>query len=99
MDCGPYIGTKYVGIMKYLYQGITYYFIDNLDYDCFYPYGQVRWDIERFTFFDKAVLSMLPIVGFQPELIHCHDWQTGLIFVYLKNDFQGNPFSWVRKRL
>ena len=93
MDCGPYIGTKYVGIMKYLYQGITYYFIDNLDYyDCFYPYGQVRWDIERFTFFDKAVLSMLPIVGFQPELIHCHDWQTGLIPVYLKNDFQGNPF-------
>ena len=93
MDCGPYIGTKYVGIMKYLYQGIMYYFIDNLDYyDCFYPYGEVRRDIERFTFFDKAVLSMLPIIGFQPELIHCHDWQTGLIPVYLKNDFQGNPF-------
>ena len=100
MDCGPYIGSKYVGIMKYLYQGITYYFIDNLDYyDCFYPYGEVRWDIERFTFFDKAVLSMLPIIGFQPELIHCHDWQTGLIPVYLKNDFQGNPFFWGMKTI
>jgi starch synthase len=95
MDCGPYIGSKYVGVMKYLYQGITYYFIDNLDYfDCFYPYGEVRWDMERFTFFDKAVLSMLPIIDFQPELIHCHDWQTGLIPVYLKNEFQGNPFFW-----
>lgn len=93
MGCGPYIGEKYVGVMQYKYQGITYYFIDNLDYfECFYPYGETRWDMERFTFFDKAVLSMLPVVGFKPDLIHCHDWQTGLIPVYLKTEFSGSPF-------
>ena len=87
MGCGHYIGEKYVGVMQYVYQGITYYFIDNLDYfECFYPYSDTRNDMERFTFFDKAVLSMLPLIDFKPDLIHCHDWQTGLIPIYLKSD-------------
>ena len=95
MGCGPYIGDKYVGVMEYEYMGIHYYFIDNLEYfECFYPYGDVRYDMEKFTFFSKAVLSMLPLIDFKPDLIHCHDWQTGLIPVYLKNEFQGNPFFW-----
>ncbi|MCR4781836.1 MAG: glycogen synthase [Lachnospiraceae bacterium] len=100
MDMGPLIGRAYVGVMKYVYQGITYYFIDNLHYfECFYPYSETKWDMEKFTFFDKAVLSMLPIIGFQPELIHCHDWQTGLIPVYLKNEFQGDMFFWGMKTI
>ncbi len=95
MGCGPLIGERYVGVMQYKLNGITFYFIDNLDYfECFYPYGETRWDMERFTFFDKAVLSMLPVIDFQPDLIHCHDWQTGLIPVYLKTEFQANPFFW-----
>lgn len=95
MACGPYIGEKYVGIMKYEYEGITYYFIDNLEYfELFYPYSDTRWDMEKFIFFDKAVLSMLPVIDFKPDIIHCHDWQTGLIPVYLKNEFQANPFFW-----
>ena len=84
--------------MQYEYQGITYYFIDNLEYfECFYPYGDTRYDIEKFIFFDKAVLSMLPLIDFQPDIIHCHDWQTGLIPVYLKTEFAGNPFFWGMK--
>ncbi len=95
MGLGHYIGEKYVGVMIYRYQGITYYFIDNLEYfECFYPYSDTRYDIEKYTFFDKAVLSMLPVVDFQPDIIHCHDWQTGLIPVYLKTEFSGNPFFW-----
>ncbi len=98
MSAGKYIQDKYVGVLKYEYQGITYYFIDNQEYfDSFLPYGDVRYDIEKFTFFDKAVLSMLPLIDFQPQVIHCHDWQTGLIPVYLKNEFQGNPFFWGMK--
>lgn len=100
MGCGPMLGEKYVGVMKYEYQGVTYYFIDNLEYfECFYPYGDARYDIEKYIFFDKAVLSMLPVIDFQPELIHCHDWQTGFIPVYLKNEFQGNPFFWNMKSM
>ena len=63
MGCGPMMGQKYVGVMKYEYQRITYYFIDNLEYfECFYPYGDNRYDIKKFIFFDKAVLSMLPVI-------------------------------------
>ena len=98
MGLGHYVGEKYVGVMQYKYQGITYYFIDNLEYfECFYPYSDARYDIEKFTFFDKAVLSMLPVIGFQPDIIHCHDWQTGLIPVYLKTEFASNPFFWGMK--
>ena len=75
MSTGPYVQNKYVGVLKYEMDGITYYFIDNQEYfNCFTPYGDIRYDIEKFCFFDKAVLSMLPLIGFQPDLIHCHDW-------------------------
>ena len=95
MSAGPYIQDKYVGVLQYELDGITYYFIDNQEYfDCFLPYGNIRYDMEKFIFFDKAVLSMLPQVGFHPDIIHCHDWQTGLIPVYLKNEFQGDMFFW-----
>ena len=98
MNMGPLVGTRYVGVFEYELDGVTYYFIDNHDYfDCFYPYSEDRWDLEKFIFFDKAVLSMLPLIGFQPNLIHCHDWQTGFIPVYLKNDFQGDQFFWGMK--
>ena len=91
MGNGKYIQNKYVGVLKYEYEGILYYLIDNEEYfNCASPYGDIRYDIEKFSFFDKAVLSMLPLVGFQPDIIHCHDWETGLIPVYLKNEFQAN---------
>ena len=98
MNMGPMIGSKYVGVMTYELNGVTFYFIDNLEYfDCFYPYSEERWDVEKYIFFDKAVLSMLPLIGFQPDIIHCHDWQTGYIPVYLKTEFQGDQFFWGMK--
>lgn len=48
----------------------------------------------KFCFFDKAVLSILKQINFRPDLIHCHDWETGLIPVYLKNEFQADSFYW-----
>ena len=39
-------------------------------------------------------MSMLPLIGFRPDIIHCHDWQAGLIPVYLKNEFQADSFFW-----
>ncbi|MCR5649970.1 MAG: glycogen synthase GlgA [Lachnospiraceae bacterium] len=84
---------EYVGILKAKVNGIQYYFIDNEHYfagDA--PYGDLRFDLEKFIYFDKAVLSALPIIGFKPDIIHCHDWQTGLIPVYLKDSFRGGEF-------
>ena len=93
MGTGSYNPGAHVGVMTYEYEGVTYYFIDNLVYfGGSKPYGDFRTDIEKFAFFDKAVLSILPIVGFRPDLIHCHDWQTGLIPVYLKTEFAAGEF-------
>lgn len=84
---------QYVGVLEYVYDGIHFYFIDNEYYfSGFAPYGNVYQDIEKFGFFCKACLSALPLIHFRPEIIHCHDWQTGLIPVYLKDSFAGNEF-------
>ena len=73
--------SVYVGIMEAYVDGIHYYFIDNEQYFTDWgPYSsEVLVDVEKFIFFSKAVLSCLPVIGFKPDLIHCHDWQTGLI--------------------
>lgn len=85
----------YVGIMHMEYEGIQFYFIDNEYYFSGpKPYDGGTWDLEKFAFFSKAVLSVLPVIGFRPDIIHCHDWQTGLLPVYLKNEFAANPFFW-----
>ena len=85
---------EYVGIMEAEVDGIKYYFIDNESmFGGFKPYcDNVLDEITKFSFFSKAALSILPIIDFRPDIIHCHDWQTGLIPVYLKERFQGGEF-------
>lgn len=85
--------NQYVGILEMEHQGIHYYFIDSEFYfGGPWPYSNMYEDIEKFSFFSKAVLSSLPLIGFRPDIIHCNDWQTGLVSVYLNDSFQGNPF-------
>lgn len=85
--------NQYVGIMEYKENGITYYFIDNEFYfNGHAPYGNIYEDIEKFAYFSKAVLSSLQILDFKADIIHCHDWQTGLIPIYLKEEFKKNEF-------
>jgi len=84
---------RYVGILKTELDGITFYFIDNEYYfSGMKPYGDMRWDIEKFIFFSRAALSALPVIGFQPDIVHCHDWQTGLVPVYMKDSFRAGEF-------
>ncbi|WP_413111865.1 glycogen synthase GlgA [Thaumasiovibrio sp. DFM-14] len=47
---------------------------------------------ERFAFFDAAVLDCLPEIGFQPDLIHCNDWQAGLVPFLLKTRYSHSDF-------
>jgi len=85
--------TQYVGIFKTVYEGIVFYLIDNEYYfNGPKPYGDACYDLEKFAFFSKAALSILPSVDFRPDIIHCHDWQTGLIPVFLKDIFSADPF-------
>ena len=93
MGFGQVSGSEYVGIMTTQYDGITFYFIDNEHYfGGGSPYGDTRFDIEKFCFFSKAALSILPSINFKPDIIHCHDWQTGVLPVYLHTIFRDNHF-------
>lgn len=85
---------EYVGVLEAEVDGIKFYFIDNEGmFGGFKPYcDNVLDEITKFSFFSKAALSILPIIDFRPDIIHCHDWQTGLIPVYLKERFQGGEF-------
>ncbi len=85
--------SQYVGVLTAEYDGVRFYFIDNEYYFAGgRPYGYIHEDVEKFAFFSKAALSALQVIGFHPDIIHCHDWQTGLIPVYLNDSFQQNPF-------
>lgn len=71
--------NQYCGIEELYYEGITFYFIDNEYYfkrDNLYGYFD---DGERFAFFNRAVLECLPFIQFIPDVIHCHDWHSGMI--------------------
>lgn len=84
---------QYVGILEMELDGITFYFIDNEYYFAGpTPYGNIYEDVEKFAFFSRAALSALPLIDFRPDIIHCHDWQTGLIPVYLDNFRFGGEF-------
>lgn len=75
--------NQYCGVFRTEKNGVTYYFIDNEYYfKRSNPYGYYD-DGERFAFFSKAVLDCIYLLDFQPDIIHCHDWQTALIPVYL----------------
>lgn len=73
----------YVGIESYELEGVTYYFVDNMQYFTRTKiYGELD-DCERFTFFTKAVVETFDITGFTPDIIHCNDWHTALTPIYL----------------
>ena len=86
--------NEYVGILEAIEDDVTYYFIDNETmFGGFSPYGNnVYQEMVKFIFYSKAVLSALPMIGFAPDIVHCHDWQTGLIPVYLKERFHEGEF-------
>ena len=48
--------------------------------------------VEKFAYFSKAVLASLPYIDFAPDIIHCNDWQTGLIPVFLHTVFGDDNF-------
>ncbi len=84
---------QYVGIWKAENDGITYYFIDNEFYfGGWKPYGNIYEDVEKFAFFSKAILETLKRIEFQADIIHCHDWQTGLVPVYLEEFYRKDDF-------
>ena len=84
--------NQYCGIFQYQYKGVIYYFIDNEYYfnrDGLYGYFD---DGERFAFFNRAVLEFIKQIDWQPDLINCNDWQTGMVPVLLNLEYKNNEF-------
>ena len=82
----------YVGIMEYVWDGVVYDFIDNEEFFSFgNPYTNLIDDIPKYCYFGKAALAALNYMDWIPDVIHCHDWQAGLVPVYLRTLFQDTP--------
>jgi starch synthase len=71
---------------------VPVYLVDNHHY--FYRDGMYMFpdEAERFAFFCRAVLEMLPRLNWQPDIIHCNDWQSGPIPFFLKERYRQDSF-------
>lgn len=79
---------QYCGVFEAHIDGVIYYLIDNQYYfkrDGLYGFYD---DAERYAFFSRAVLEVIPHIGFTPDIIHCNDWQTAMIPVFLNEMYK-----------
>ena len=82
---------QYCGIFEYKSDGVTYYLIDNEYYfNRYNVYGEFD-DGERFAFFSRAVLEVMPVIDFIPDVLHCNDWHTALVPVLLDTQYRDRP--------
>ncbi len=82
---------QYCGIFEARHDGIIYYLLDNQYYfkrDSLYGFYD---DAERFAFFSRAVLEVIPHIDYTPDIIHCNDWQTAMVPVYLDRFYKHDP--------
>lgn len=82
---------QYCGIFEARHNGVIYYLLDNQYYfkrDRIYGHYD---DAERFAFFARAVLEIIPHIGFKPDIIHCNDWQTAMTPVYYSTMYADQP--------
>ena len=82
---------QYCGVFECKESNVTYYFIDN---DYYFKRDKVYGehdDGERFAFFSRAVLEILPIIDFIPDILHCNDWHTAIIPALLDTEFRSRP--------
>lgn len=82
---------QYCGILEFVYEGVTFYFVDNEYYFKRHGFYGYQDDAERFGFFCRAVVESLNKIDFMPDVIHCHDWHTGMVSVLLDAHYRHNP--------
>ncbi len=85
-------------ILEFKKENVTYYFIQKDEYyerDGLYQTkkGDHLDNAERFIFFSKAVLALTKAINYEPDIIHCHDWQTGLIPALIQHQRNQNAES------
>ncbi len=79
---------QYCGVLSLEKNRVKYYFIDN---EYYFKrnglYGQFD-DGERYAFFCTAVMDMMPVLGYFPDVLHAHDWQAALTVIYLHQKYR-----------
>lgn len=93
-ECDVYLSWRKCLTKVYLTQidGVNYYLIKNDQYfgrDALYGYDD---DIERFAYFTVAVKQIMNMLNMEPDIIHLHDWQPGMLPVLIKDDWK-NPLN------
>jgi len=78
-------------------KNIKVYFIENgafFNRDGLYQdkSGDYKDNLERFSYYSRRALELLKEINFKPDIIHCHDWQSALIPIFLKTSYAENPF-------
>ena len=86
--------SLYAGLFSLEMNGTTFYFVDNEYYFNFDQiYVEYVFDIERYCFFQRAVLDFMgDFMNFEPNVLHCHDWQTGMMPMLLDAHFKKNGY-------
>ena len=84
--------SVYCGLFSVEREGVTCYFVDNESYfrrSDLYGYYD---DGERFAFFSRAVTELLRSLPEKPDVVHCNDWQSALVPVYIRDEAVRNDF-------
>jgi len=86
---------EFFNLMLSKHNGVDVYFIEkNEYYDREFLYGTPQGDYQdnafRFAFYAKAVLASIPYIGKQ-DILHCNDWQSGLVPLYIRMHHQNDP--------
>lgn len=80
--------NQYCGLFRMEYDGVVYYFVDN---EYYFKRGNLYGyydDAERFAFFSRAALELLPYLDFKPEVLQSNDHLTALVPIYYKLDYK-----------
>ena len=84
--------SVYCGLFSLERDGVTWYFVDNETYfrrSELYGYYD---DGERFGFFSRAVTELLKSLPQKPDVVHCNDWQTALVPIYIRDEAVRDDF-------
>lgn len=83
---------QYAGVYLLEWDGVSYYFIDNLEYfdrEGLYGYDD---DAERYIFYSKACTLLPKEINFKPDIIHSNDWHTAMVNVFVNDFRKGDPY-------
>lgn len=86
--------SLYAGLFSLEKNGTTFYFVDNEYYYNFdQAYVEYVFDIERYCFFQRAVLDFMgDFMNFEPNVLHCNDWQTGVMPLLLDAHYKKHGY-------